>query len=147
MAELVISDPDMPGNVISFQLFDEETDSYVDGALSNSNYYNSIITLPEFNAINLQNNTSTILNIILAPDAINLQNNTSTILNIILAPDAILTQRFNVGNPIKIIWLMRARNKDNTRYIYWRSPGVPSYIGYQTQILINTVETVGSIYQ
>ena len=46
-----------------------------------------------------------------------------------------------------IIWLMRARNTTNTRYIYWRSPRTPGTNGVDiSRINESTVESVGSVY-
>lgn len=58
-------------------------------------------------------------------------------------------QRFNVYSdkiPATIVWLMRARNTENTRYIYWRSIGSPSSFGI-SGIILNSVETIGSVYE
>jgi hypothetical protein len=48
--------------------------------------------------------------------------------------------------PATIVWLMRARNMANTKYIYWRSPRTPSSFGIQG-IIESTVESVGSVYE
>jgi hypothetical protein len=46
-----------------------------------------------------------------------------------------------------IIWLMRARNTANTRYIYWQSPRTPSTNGVDVSTInASSVESVGSIY-
>jgi hypothetical protein len=46
-----------------------------------------------------------------------------------------------------IIWLMRARNTTNTKYIYWQSPRIPSTSGVDiSRINESTIESVGSVY-
>lgn len=58
-------------------------------------------------------------------------------------------QRLNIYSdkpPATIVWLMRARNTENTRYIYWRSIGSPSSFGI-SGIIPTSVENVGSVYE
>jgi hypothetical protein len=65
--------------------------------------------------------------------------------------DLVYLQRMGKFYPDKlstIVWLMRARNTANNKYIYWRSPGTPSTNQVdQNTILLNTVESVGSVYE
>jgi len=59
-------------------------------------------------------------------------------------------QRFNMfSRVIKLIWLMRARDKEtNSKYIYWRSENVPGFSSInKNTILLSTVESVGSVYE
>ena len=65
--------------------------------------------------------------------------------------DLIYLQRMGRFCPDKltsVVWLMRARNTANNKYIYWRSPGTPgtNQVDKNT-ILLNTVESVGSVYE
>ena len=64
--------------------------------------------------------------------------------------DVIYLQRFAACSDEPkdvIIWLMRARNTANTRYIYWQSPRSPSTNGVDiSTINASSVESVGSIY-
>lgn len=57
-------------------------------------------------------------------------------------------QRFSMDGKkgATLVWLMRARNTANTKYIYWRSPSTPGYSGI-SDIRTDTVETVGSVYE
>ena len=65
--------------------------------------------------------------------------------------DLIYLQRMGKMCPDKtstLVWLMRARNTANTRYIYWRSPRSPSTYQVDTStIILSTVESVGSVYE
>ena len=75
-----------------------------------------------------------------------LQKNTTTSIKNISYEIAYL-QKFNIYQKgATLIWLMRARNIANTKYIYWRSPNTPSDFGI-TGIIKSTVESVGSVYE
>jgi hypothetical protein len=70
-------------------------------------------------------------------------------INISLDFGASYLQRFNIYKKgATLVWLMRARNKENTNYIYWRSPNNPSTSGVSISTIDSTtVETVGNVYE
>jgi hypothetical protein len=104
-----------------------------------------------FTAGSVQESASgSISNIAISFDPYYLQRNTlSSSFIVINSADSTFLQRFNMSSnklPATIVWLMRARNTENNRYIYWRSPHKPSSFGI-SGIRADTVESVGSVYE
>lgn len=102
------------------------SDGYITGSLQD---FNNLIAVNSIEFVYLQRNTATI----------------NVINNLVIAP----LQRFNMYSyklPATIVWLMRARNTANTRYVYWRSPHNPNSFGI-SGIIDSTVESVGSVYE
>lgn len=107
--------------------------------------------VPEDGAEYLQDYTfqdNPIVNVVTDFAFIYLQKNTSVVIKNRTYEISYL-QKFNIYEKgAVLVWLMRARNTANTRYIYWRSPYNPGTKQIDTGTIIeSTVESVGSVYE